>query len=68
MHERLGHMPFSVMFCLYSIERLQSKFLVLQDQNILYPSCIFTQAKRGKWSHGKQVAGTIRKKESLQSR
>ena len=49
------------MFRLCSIGRLNPKFLVLQEESVLCPSCIFAQAKRTKWSHGKRAAGTIMK-------
>ena len=54
-------MPFAVMFRLCSIDRLNPKFLVLQDQSVLCPSCIFAHTKRTNWRHGKRAYGSIRK-------
>ena len=61
LHERLGHMPFVIMFRLCSINRLPAKFLILQNESVLCPSCIFAQATRRKWRHGKRQAGKIRR-------
>ena len=59
LYERLRHILFVIMFRLYSICRLPSKFLVLQDQSMLCPSCIFAQAKRKPWRQGRRQAGTV---------
>ena len=60
LHDRLGHIPFVVMYRLCSTGRLPSIFLVLHAQSILCPSLSF-QAKCKPWRHVKRQAGTIRR-------
>ena len=59
LHERLGHMPFVVMYRLCSTNSLPSIFLVLQEQSNLCPSYMFAQAKHKPWRHVNRQAGTI---------
>ena len=66
LHERLGHMPFAIMFRLCSNERLPENCLVLQDSHLLRPSCIFAQAKREPWRQGQRQPGTVQKAHRTQ--
>ncbi len=58
LHERLWHLPFSLMFCLVKTGFLPKKFVKLNNKSPLCVSCLFGQAHCKPWQSKPTTDGT----------